>query len=50
MRKLIWIGLSAFVLHCLSGCLASSTSPIGVNCNYGEGKPEWELPLACQGR
>lgn len=34
----------------LSGCLASSTSPVGVNCNYGEGKPLWEMPLACQGR
>ena len=33
----------------LSGCLASSTSPIGANCNYTQGKAIWEMPLDCQG-
>ena len=32
----------------LSGCLASTTSPDGVNCNYSQGKPMWEMPLDCQ--
>jgi hypothetical protein len=34
----------------LSGCLASTTSPDGVNCDFSQGKPLWEMPLACQGR
>jgi len=34
----------------LSACAASSTSPIGVNCNYNLELPLSELPLACQGR
>ena len=34
----------------LSGCLASTTSPDGVNCDFSQGKPMWEMPLACQGR
>jgi hypothetical protein len=33
----------------LGGCLASTTSPDGVNCNYDQGKPLWEMPLDCQG-
>ena len=32
----------------LSGCLASTTSPDGVNCDYTHGKPLWEMPLDCQ--
>jgi hypothetical protein len=39
-----------FVALALSGCLASTTSPDGVNCNYSQNKPLWEMPLACQGR
>ncbi len=33
----------------LSGCLASTTSPDGVNCDFSQGKPLWEMPLDCQG-
>jgi hypothetical protein len=32
----------------LSGCLASTYSPDGVNCNYSQEKPMWEMPLDCQ--
>jgi hypothetical protein len=32
----------------LSGCLASTQSPVGVTCDYSQGKPTWDLPLACQ--
>jgi hypothetical protein len=35
---------------CLSGCLASTTSPVGVNCDFSQEKPLWEMPVACQGR
>lgn len=38
-----------FVLS-LSGCLASTSSPVGLNCDYSLEKPLWEMPLACQGR
>lgn len=34
----------------LGACAASSTSPIGVNCDYNQLLPNWEMPLACQGR
>jgi hypothetical protein len=33
----------------LSGCLASTSSSVGVVCDYSQGKPLWELPLPCQG-
>lgn len=32
----------------LSGCLASTSSPDGVACDFSTGKPVWELPLVCQ--
>lgn len=34
----------------LSGCLASTSSPVGVNCGPSAEKPIWERPLDCQGR
>jgi hypothetical protein len=34
----------------LGACAASSTSPVGINCNYNLELPNWEMPLACQGR
>ena len=40
----------ALFILALSGCLASTTSPVGVNCDYSQGKPVWEMPLACQGK
>ncbi len=33
----------------LAACAASSTSSMGVNCNYTQDKPLWEMPLDCQG-
>jgi hypothetical protein len=38
------------LLMTLGGCLASSTSPDGINCGPSEEKPVWERPLVCQGR
>lgn len=43
--KVLYIVL---VASFLSGCLASTTSPKGINCNYSQGKAMWELPLLCQ--
>ena len=34
----------------LTGCAANSTSPVGVNCDFSQEKPLWQMPLACQGR
>ena len=50
MRHLFTITLLTFVAIALSGCLASATSPDGVNCDYSQGKPLWEMPLVCQGK
>ena len=47
-KLLITIASILFTLS-LGGCLASTTSPDGVNCNYAQGKPMWEMPLDCQG-
>ena len=49
MKKLLLTVASALFAMALSGCLASTTSPDGVNCNYAQGKPIWEMPLDCQG-
>ena len=35
----------AGVALCLGGCLASTTSPVGVKCDFSQ-----EMPLDCQGR
>jgi hypothetical protein len=50
MKNLFIVFGSAMLILGLSGCLASTTSPVGVNCDYSQGKPLWEMPLACQGR
>jgi hypothetical protein len=34
----------------LSGCLASTTSPVGVACDYRQNMLLWQMPLVCQGR
>lgn len=47
-KKLLILTASLFALT-LGGCLASTTSPVGVNCDYTQGKALWELPLDCQG-
>ena len=50
MKKLFKLSSMALFVSVLSGCLASNTSPVGVNCDYSQGKPLWEMPLVCQGR
>ncbi len=50
MKKLLLTITATLVAMALSGCLASTTSPVGVNCDYSQGKPLWEMPLDCQGR
>lgn len=49
MKKLLLTIASTIVAIALSGCLANTTSPEEVNCNYAQGKPIWEIPLDCQG-
>ena len=49
MKKSLLTITSTLVAMALTGCLASSTSPDGFNCNYSQGKPMWEMPLDCQG-
>lgn len=49
MKEYKTIFILVFLLV-LDGCAASTTSPIGVNCDYSQGKPLWEMPLDCQGR
>jgi PBP1b-binding outer membrane lipoprotein LpoB len=50
MKKLSLTLTVIFFALALNGCLASTTSPDGVNCNYSQEKPLWEMPIACQGR
>jgi hypothetical protein len=50
MNKIFLALTIALLSLVLSGCLASTTSPEGVNCDFSQGKPLWEMPLACQGR
>jgi outer membrane biogenesis lipoprotein LolB len=50
MKKWTCISLSALATLVLTGCLASTTSPVGVNCDFSQDKPLWEMPVACQGR
>ncbi|MBU3540439.1 hypothetical protein [Polynucleobacter sp. UB-Tiil-W10] len=49
MKKTFFTLAVALFALVLSGCQASTTSPVGVNCNY-TGKPMWEMPVDCQGR
>lgn len=50
MKKLFLAVTVGLVALGLSACAASSTSPVGINCDYSQGKPLWELPVDCQGR
>ena len=50
MKKLVATFAVILFALALSGCLASTYSPVGVNCDYSQGKPLWEMPLDCQGR
>jgi hypothetical protein len=50
MKKL-FVLISMMVLTLgLAGCLASTTSPIGLNCDYSKGIPIPDMPEDCQGR
>jgi hypothetical protein len=46
LLKKMYLPLFALLL---SGCMASSSSSIGVNCGPSANKPIWERPLDCQG-
>lgn len=49
--KFVLKGTSISVLIiALSGCMASSSSPDGINCGPSAELPIWERPLVCQGR
>jgi hypothetical protein len=50
MKKLFSLVTAFLFSLILTGCAASSTSPVGVNCNYSQEKPLWQMPLDCQGR
>jgi hypothetical protein len=50
MKKIFSISVVTLLTLALGGCLASTYSPDGADCNYSQGKPLWELPIACQGR
>ena len=49
MKKILLAITAILFSLVLSGCLASTTSPDGVNCDYSQGKPLWEMPIDCQG-
>jgi hypothetical protein len=50
MKKLFSAAAMFIFFLILTGCASSSTSSVGVNCDYSQGKPLWDLPLVCQGR
>lgn len=49
MKQVCKLVCTLSFLITLGGCLASTTSPVGINCDYSQGKPFWELPVDCQG-
>lgn len=50
MEKLLSIISIIICALSLSGCLASTTSPVGINCDFSKEKPLRDMPLDCQGR
>ena len=50
MKKLIHPLSIALFAMVLGGCAASSSSPIGVNCDFRQEKPLMDMPVVCQGR
>ncbi len=50
MKKFFILALTALFCVCLTGCAASTTSSIGVSCDFSKGIDLRDLPLACQGR
>jgi hypothetical protein len=49
MKKMIKLGLAAICVLNLFACAASTYSTIGIDC-VDDGRPLYEMPLACQGR
>ena len=49
MKKLFTVLIEALFIMSLGGCLASTTSPDGVNCDYSKEKPLRDMPPDCQG-
>jgi len=49
MKKFFNVISAIFLILSLGGCLASTTSPIGVNCDFSKGKPLWEMNQDCYG-
>ncbi|QWD91962.1 hypothetical protein [Polynucleobacter sp. MWH-Braz-FAM2G] len=50
MEKLLSIISIIICALSLGGCLASTTSPVGINCDFSKEKPLRDMPLDCQGR
>lgn len=50
MKLVLRLVYALAALAALNGCMASSTSPDGINCGPSEEKPIWERPLVCQGK
>ena len=48
MNKLATIVLATMMILSLGGCLASTTSTVGPNCDFSKGIPLTNMPLACQ--
>ncbi len=48
MRLLLRLMCTALFGFLLGGCLASTTSPVGVNCDFSQEKPLYDMPLDCQ--
>jgi len=50
MQRLCKATCLATVVFLMAGCMASTSSPIGINCGSSAEKPIWERPIDCQGR
>ncbi|MEI6612807.1 hypothetical protein [Polynucleobacter sp.] len=50
MKKILSLISLALLAAVLNGCMASSSSPVGVNCDFSKEKPISEMPVDCQGR
>lgn len=49
MEKILNLTALTLLVLTLGGCLASTTSPDGLNCDFSTQKPLWEMPSACVG-
>ena len=48
MKQIYRLVCALSLLAALSGCLASTSSPVGVNCDFRQEKPLWEMPSDCE--